>query len=135
MFDQSPEDGRPGRLPSLNVLGGPLQPCSARPLTGFYRDGCCNTGHDDMGLHTVCAVMTAEFLAFSKSVGNDLSTPRPEMAFPGLEPGDRWCLVAARWLEAHAAGVAPRVALLCTHEGALDYTDLATLKRYALDLS
>ena len=120
---------------SLNVLGEPLKPCSFDPVTGFFRDGCCNTGPQDRGRHTVCARMTAEFLAFSKSRGNDLSTPRPEMAFPGLKPGDRWCLVAPRWVEALRAGKAPRVALLATHEGALRYTDLRTLKAYALDLS
>ena len=108
-----------------NVYGEPLVPCSMDPLTGFFRSGYCAAGPDGGARH----------LAFSKTVGNDLSTPRPEMAFPGLKPGDRWCLVAPRWVEAHAAGVAPRVALLSTHEGALDYTDLATLKAYALDLS
>lgn len=119
----------------LNVLGEPLQSCSDNPLTGFFRDGNCLTGPEDVGRHTVCAEMTAEFLAFSKSRGNDLSTPHPEWAFPGLKPGDRWCLVAARWVEALEAGVAPRVALLSTHQSVLQYTDLATLKRYALDLS
>lgn len=118
-----------------NVLGEPLQPCSDDPLTGFFRTGSCITGPDDVGRHIVCCEMTAEFLAFSKKAGNDLSTPRPEMAFPGLNPGDRWCLVAPRWVEALEAGVAPRVALLSTHEGALRYTDLKTLKAYALDLS
>jgi hypothetical protein len=119
----------------LNVLGEPLQPCSDDPLTGFFRTGSCITGPDDVGRHIICCEMTAEFLAFSKSRGNDLSTPRPEMAFPGLKPGDRWCLVAPRWVEALQAGMAPRVALLSTHEGALRYTDLKTLKAYALDLS
>jgi len=118
-----------------NVLGEPLQPCSNHPLTGFFRTGSCITGEDDVGRHIICCEMTAEFLAFSKSRGNDLSTPRPEMAFPGLKPGDRWCLVAPRWVEALRAGKAPRVALLATHEGALRYTDLRTLKAYALDLS
>ena len=118
-----------------NVLGEPLEPCSTNPLTGFFRNGSCLTGPDDVGRHLVCCEMTAEFLAFSKSVGNDLSTPHPEWGFPGLEPGDRWCLVAARWVEAHKAGAAPRVALLSTHEAALRYTDLATLKAYALDLA
>jgi uncharacterized protein (DUF2237 family) len=117
-----------------NVLGEPLQPCSDDPLTGFFRTGSCITGPEDVGRHLVCCEMTAEFLAFSKKAGNDLSTPRPEMAFPGLNPGDRWCLVAPRWVEALEAGVAPRIALLSTHEGALRYTDLSTLKRYALDL-
>jgi len=119
----------------LNVLGEPLQPCSDNPLTGFFRTGSCITGPDDVGRHIICCEMTAEFLAFSKSRGNDLSTPRPEMAFPGLKPGDRWCRVAPRWVEALQAGMAPRVALLSTHEGALRYTDLKTLKAYALDLS
>ena len=119
----------------LNVLGEPLQLCSDNPLTGFYRNGNCVTGPDDLGRHLVCAEMSAEFLAFSKSRGNDLSTPRPEMAFPGLKPGDRWCLVAPRWVEAYEAGMAPRVALLSTHEAALRYVDLGTLKAYALDLS
>lgn len=122
-------------MDELNVLGEPLQPCSDDPLTGFFRTGSCITGPEDVGRHIVCCEMTEEFLAFSKKAGNDLSTPRPEMAFPGLNPGDRWCLVAPRWVEALEAGVAPRVALLSTHEGALRYTDLATLKRYALDLS
>ena len=121
--------------PERNVLGEPLQPCSSDPLTGFFRNGYCTTGPDDVGRHVVCAEMSAEFLAFSKSRGNDLSTPRPEMAFPGLNPGDRWCLVAERWVEALAAGMAPRVALMSTHQGALKHVDLATLKRYALDLS
>ncbi|HEX4297221.1 MAG TPA: DUF2237 domain-containing protein [Devosia sp.] len=118
-----------------NVLGEPLQPCSDNPLTGFFRTGNCMTGPEDVGRHTVCAEMTAEFLAFSKSRGNDLSTPHPEWAFPGLKPGDRWCLVALRWLEALEAGVAPRIALLATHQSVLQSVDLATLKRYALDLS
>jgi uncharacterized protein len=118
-----------------NVLGEPLAPCSSDPLTGFFRNGYCATGPEDAGRHVVCCEMTAEFLAFSKSRGNDLSTPHPEWAFPGLKPGDRWCLVAPRWVEAHAAGLAPRVALLSTHEAVLQYTDLKTLKAYALDLS
>jgi len=118
-----------------NVFGEPLRPCSVDPLTGFFRTGACAAGPDDVGRHLICCEMTAEFLAFSKSVGNDLSTPRPEMAFPGLNPGDRWCLVAPRWVEAHEAGAAPRVLLLSTHEGALRYTDLKTLRAYALDLS
>ena len=121
--------------PELNVLGEPLVLCSTNPLTGFFRTGHCITGPDGEGRHTVCAEMTAEFLAFSKTRGNDLSTPRPEMAFPGLRPGDRWCLVAERWIEALEAGVAPRIVLLATHQRVLDRVDLATLKRYALDLS
>jgi len=130
-------DGRPGggRRPSRNVLGGPLETCSIRPMTGFFRNGCCDTGAEDRGSHTVCVVMTAEFLAFSKAQGNDLSTPMPEYGFPGLKPDDRWCLCAPRWQEALEAGQAPRVALRATHEGALDYCALADLKRYAVDLS
>ena len=130
-------DGRPGggRRPSRNVLGGPLETCSIKPMTGFFRNGCCDTGAEDRGSHTVCVVMTAEFLAFSKGQGNDLSTPMPEYGFPGLKPDDRWCLCAPRWQEALEAGRAPRVALRATHEGALDYCSLADLKRYAVDLS
>ena len=119
----------------LNVLGEPLAPCSTDPMTGFFRTGGCAAGPDDVGRHLICVEVTAEFLAFSKSRGNDLSTARPEMAFPGLKPGDRWCLVAPRWLEALQHGMAPRVVLLSTHEAALRYTDLKTLKAYALDLS
>lgn len=118
-----------------NVLGEPLQSCSAAPVTGFFRDGCCNTGPEDVGVHTVCALMTAEFLEFSRARGNDLSTPMPEMGFPGLKPGDRWCLCAARWKEALDAGKAPRVALTATHEATLDIVALADLKKYAIDLS
>lgn len=121
--------------PELNVLGLPLEPCSTNPLTGFFRTGSCLTGLDDVGRHTICAEMTAEFLEFSKARGNDLSTPHPEWAFPGLKPGDRWCIVAARWVEAYEAGMAPRVALLATHVKALDYVTLSTLKSFALDLS
>ena len=135
MFDQTPEQGRPGRAPSINVLGGALQPCSLDPVTGFYRDGCCNTGREDLGLHTVCVVMTAEFLAFSKAQGNDLSTPMPQYGFAGLKPGDRWCLCAPRWQEAFAAGMAPRVVLAATHAEALAYADLADLKQHAIDLN
>ena len=130
-------DGRPGggRRPSSNVLGGPLETCSIKPMTGFFRSGCCDTGAEDRGSHTVCVVMTAEFLAFSKGQGNDLSTPMPEYGFPGLKLDDRWCLCAPRWQEALAAGRAPRVALRATHEGALEFCSLADLKRYAVDLS
>lgn len=103
-----------------NILGGDLQSCSLDPKTGFYRDGCCNTGPGDVGSHTVCAVMTAEFLNYTKSKGNDLSTPRPEFDFPGLKPGDRWCVCAARWEEAREADAAPPVFLEATHERALD---------------
>lgn len=113
--------------PSLNVLGGPLEPCSTDPLTGFFRDGHCNTCTEDRGSHTVCAVMTAEFLAYSKYVGNDLSTPRPEFRFPGLKPGDRWCLCAARFMQAHDEGCAPRVNLNATHARATEIAPLAVL--------
>jgi len=127
--------GRRGRRPSLNVLGGPLENCSLKPMTGFYRNGCCDTGADDVGSHTVCVVTTAEFLAFSKAQGNDLSTPMPDYGFPGLVPGDRWCLCAPRWQEALEAGKAPRIVLRATHQGALDYCSLADLKRHAIDLA
>jgi hypothetical protein len=118
-----------------NVLGGRLEPCSVEPRTGFYRDGCCNTGPDDLGLHVVCARMTAEFLDFSKAQGNDLSTPQPDVGFPGLKAGDRWCLCAARWREALDAGVAPPVVLTATHEEALAVVALDDLKRHAIDLN
>ena len=124
-----------GEEPALNVLGERLEPCSLKPMTGFYRDGCCNTGAEDAGSHTVCVVMTAEFLAFSKSAGNDLSTPVPAFGFPGLKPGDRWCLCAPRWQEALDAGRAPRVVLRATHQGALEHCALADLKRFAIDLA
>ena len=115
-----------------NVLGGELEPCSDDPVTGFYRNGCCETGPHDLGLHTVCAVMTAEFLAFSRRAGNDLSTPRPESNFPGLKPGDRWCLCAGRWKEALDAGAAPDVVLEATHEETLAIVPLGVLKDYAV---
>ena len=116
-----------------NVLGEPLQPCSTDPLTGFYRDGCCRTGPDDVGLHTVCAVMTEDFLAFSKARGNDLSTPRPQWNFPGLQAGDQWCLCALRWVEALQAGCAPRIVLAATHFSMLEHTELEVLKAHAVD--
>ncbi len=116
-----------------NVLGGELVPCSLAPRTGFFRNGCCETGPEDVGLHTVCAVMTAEFLAFSKAAGNDLSTPMPEYGFPGLKPGDRWCLCAPRWKEALDAGMAPQVVLEATHEETLAITTLGVLKDYAVE--
>ncbi|WP_422035864.1 DUF2237 family protein [Reyranella sp.] len=132
MFDQTPEQGRPDRrAPSVNVLGGVLEPCSTQPVTGFYRDGCCNTGAEDLGLHTVCVVLTADFLLFSKSRGNDLSTPMPQYGFPGLKPGDRWCLCASRWKEAFEADVAPQVVLEATHAVTLHVVPLADLKRHA----
>lgn len=118
-----------------NVFGEKLQSCSERPVTGFFRTGCCHTGADDVGLHTVCIEVTAEFLAFSKACGNDLSTPQPDFDFPGLNPGDRWCLCAARWREALDAGKAPRVILTATHEATLQIVSLDDLKRYAIDLA
>jgi len=136
-LDAGSGEGRrqPGRAPSLNVLGGPLENCSIKPMTGFYRNGCCDTGAEDGGSHTVCIVATAAFLEFSKSAGNDLSTPMAEFGFPGLKPGDRWCLCAPRWAEALEAGKAPRIVLRATHQGALDYCALADLKRHAIDLA
>ncbi len=113
--------------PDVNVVGGELLPCSTAPMTGFYRNGCCSTGPEDLGSHTVCVVVTAGFLEFSKAAGNDLSTPHPEYGFEGLEPGDRWCLCAARWLEAHQAGHAPEVVLGATHERALDVIPIELL--------
>jgi len=114
-----------------NVLGDELETCGCNPMTGFYRTGCCDTGAEDMGVHTVCAVVTAEFLRFSAEAGNDLSTPRPEFGFPGLQPGDRWCLCASRWAEANAAGVAPPVVLAATHAGTLEWVDIADLRTHA----
>lgn len=119
--------------PSINVLGQPLQPCSTAPLTGFFRNGCCDTSAEDRGRHTVCAVMTAEFLALSKYLGNDLSTPRPDFGFVGLKPGDRWCLCASRFLQAHEEGAAPRVILAATHLRTLDIVPLEVLQEAALD--
>lgn len=118
-----------------NVLGGPLGVCGERPATGFFRDGCCNTSAEDVGSHTVCVVLTAEFLEFSAARGNDLSTPRPEFDFPGLHPGDRWCLCAERWREALVAGKAPRVLLNACNEAVLLVVSLDELKRHALDLN
>jgi uncharacterized protein len=118
-----------------NVPGELLEICSVRPMTGFYRDGCCNTGREDLGNHTVCVVVTSTFLEYSKSRGNDLSTPIPEFGFPGLKPGDRWCLCAPRWQEAFEANKAPRVVLRATHEAALDNCSLVNLKDFAVDLS
>jgi uncharacterized protein len=135
MLRQDDNDGGHRRAEARNVLGEPLDLCSIKPMTGFYRDGCCNTGREDVGSHTVCAVMTSAFLEFSKSRGNDLSTPVPEFGFPGLKPGDRWCLCAPRWQEAFEAGQAPRVVLRATHEGALAFCALADLKRFAVDLA
>ena len=128
-------EGEGRRNTARNVLGERLEICSIQPMTGFFRDGCCDTSEEDVGSHTVCAVMTADFLAFSKSCGNDLSTPMPQFGFGGLKPGDRWCLCAPRWQEAFEAGRAPRVVLRATHEGALEHCALADLKRFAVDLS
>ncbi len=114
------------------VLGTNLEDCSREPLTGFYRNGCCDTGSDDYGVHTVCALMTAEFLEFSKQAGNDLSTPMPEYGFSGLKPGDCWCLCASRWAEALAAGAAPQVVLEATHAATLEFVSLSDLKPFAV---
>ncbi len=117
-----------------NVLGGPLEECGTDPVTGFYRDGCCTSGPEGVGSHTICVVVTAEFLEHQRSVGNDLSTPRPEYRFPGLTPGDRWCVVAARWAQAYEAGHAAPVVLAATHERALQIVPLDVLSRYAADV-
>ena len=119
-------------MTTLNVLGTPLVPCSYDPLTGYFRDGCCRTDESDTGSHLICAKVTAEFLEFSRLVGNDLVTPRPEWRFAGLQPGDRWCLCATRWRQALLAGVAPPVVMECTHAGALEYVTLDDLQRHAL---
>jgi uncharacterized protein len=120
---------------SKNVFGEQLESCSEKPMTGFFRDGCCNTSDEDRGSHTVCVQVTQDFLEFSRFRGNDLSTPRPEFGFPGLKPGDRWCLCAERWREAHAQGMAPRVYLRSTHERALEVVPLALMRQFAADLS
>lgn len=120
-------------MAAKNVLGTDMQPCSTDPMTGFYRDGCCNTGPQDHGLHLVCCVMTEEFLEFSKNRGNDLSTPNPMFAFPGLKPGDRWCLCALRWKEAYEAGMAPQVVLAATHMSTIEFATLEELQHYAVD--
>ena len=117
-----------------NVLGGELEPCGTDPVTGFFRDGCCTSGPEDIGSHTICAVVTADFLAHQRAVGNDLSTPVPAYDFPGLEPGDRWCVVAARWLQAYQAGAAAPVVLAATHVRALDVVPLEALREYAVDV-
>lgn len=129
-----PYDPEPQRRSARNVLGGPLQSCSDEPLTGFFRDGCCNSHPQDVGLHVVCARVTSEFLQFSAQQGNDLTTPDPELGYAGLKPGDQWCLCAARWREALEHGAAPRVVLAATHEAALKVLSLDDLKKYALDL-
>jgi uncharacterized protein len=117
-----------------NVLGGELEPCGTDPLTGFYRDGCCTTGTEDLGSHTICAVVTAEFLEHQRTIGNDLSTPMPQFRFPGLVPGDRWCVTAVNWLRAHHDGAAAPVVLASTHERALEIVPLAVLKQYSVDV-
>jgi uncharacterized protein (DUF2237 family) len=134
MAYQERSGGGGRRQVQRNVLGGLLEGCSFEPVTGFFRDGCCNTAPEDVGSHTVCAVMTAEFLAFSASRGNDLSTSVPQYGFPGLKPGDRWCLCAPRWQEAFEAGKAPKVVLAGTQEGALAYARLEDLKAHAVDI-
>ena len=126
--------GGGGRPPQRNVLGGLLEPCGFDPVTGFFRDGCCNTVPEDFGSHTVCAVMTAAFLAFSKACGNDLSTAMPQYGFAGLKPGDRWCLCAPRWQQAFLAGMAPGVVLRATQAGALEHASLEDLKQFAIDI-
>ena len=117
-----------------NVLGGELEPCGTEPMTGFFRDGCCSTGPEDLGSHTVCAVVTTEFLEHQRASGNDLITPRPDYRFPGLTPGDRWCVVAARWLQAYRAGAAAPVVLAATHERVIDTVPLALLREHAVDV-
>jgi uncharacterized protein len=124
-----------GPRPSRNVFGGTLETCSLKPMTGFFRNGCCDTSAEDTGSHTVCVVLTAGFLDFSRERGNDLSTPVPAFGFPGLKPGDRWCLCAPRWQEAFEANHAPHVVLRATHEGALEFCSLADLKSHAIDLA
>ena len=121
--------------PAFNVFGEPIESCSERPMTGFFRDGCCNTSAQDVGSHTVCVQITREFLEFSRFRGNDLSTPRPEFGFAGLKPGDRWCLCVARWKEAYDAGMAPRVYLRATHQRALEVVALSTMREFAADLN
>lgn len=121
-------------MTDLNVLGGHLEPCGTEPMTGFYRDGCCSTGPEDLGSHTVCAVVTAEFLEHQRSIGNDLSTPMPQHHFPGLVPGDRWCVTAANWLWAHEAGCAAPVVLASTHLRCLDIVPLVALQQHAVDV-
>ena len=123
-----------GAVADRNVLGGPLEPCGTEPMTGFYRDGCCSTGPEDMGSHTICAVVTSEFLEHQRGIGNDLSTPMPQYHFPGLVPGDRWCVTARNWLRAHQDGVAAPVVLASTHERALEFVPLEALQANAVDV-
>jgi len=126
------EKGTCMKIDPVNVLGQPLETCSTQPTTGFFRDGCCNTGPMDRGQHTVCATVTAEFLALSKYLGNDLSTPRPEFGFPGLNPGDQWCLCAGRFLQAHQEGAAPKIRLSATHQATLAIVPLEILQQHAI---
>jgi uncharacterized protein len=121
-------------MPDRNVLGGPLDPCGTDPLTGFHRDGCCSTGPEDVGLHTICAVVTTEFLEHQRSIGNDLTTPMPQYRFPGLVPGDRWCVTAVNWLRAQQDGYAAPVVLAASHEGTLDVVPLEVLREHAVDV-
>src|ERR1700754_463532 len=123
-----------GAVAELNVLGGPLEPCGTEPLTGFYRDGCCSTGPENVGLHTICAVVTAEFLEHQRSIGNDLSTPMPQFRFPGLMPGDRWCVTAVNWLKAYEDGRAAPVVMASTHERTLEVVPLEALAEHAVDV-
>jgi uncharacterized protein (DUF2237 family) len=122
------------RVAERNVLGGDLEHCGSDPITGFYRDGSCTTGAEDLGLHTICAVVTAEFLEHQQSIGNDLSTPMPDYRFPGLQPGDRWCVTAVNWLRAHKDGAAAYVVLASTHERTLDVVELEVLRQHAVDV-
>lgn len=124
----------PARRDELNVWGAPLEPCGIDPMTGFYRDGCCSTGPEDLGSHTICAVVTAEFLAHQRGIGNDLSTPMPQYRFPGLVPGDRWCVTARNWLRAHQEGAAAHVVMASTHQSVLEIVPLEVLSQYAVDV-
>lgn len=129
-----PHPRNTGPMSERNVLGGPLDPCGTDPVTGFYRDGCCSTGEEDAGRHIICGVVTAEFLEHQRSIGNDLSTPMPQYRFPGLVPGDRWCVTAANWIRAHRDGKACPVVLAATHERTLDLVTLEELRQYAVDV-
>jgi uncharacterized protein (DUF2237 family) len=132
--DAAPRPGDTAPVTDRNVLGGVLELCGIDPVTGFFRDGCCTTGPEDLGSHTICAVVTAEFLEHQRSIGNDLTTPLPQFHFPGLVPGDRWCVTAANWLRAHEDGAASFVVLACTHERALDIVPLDVLREHAVDV-
>jgi len=128
------ESGDTAEMADRNVLGGDLEPCGTDPVTGFYRDGCCTSGPEDLGSHTICAVVTSEFLTHQRSIGNDLSTPMPQHHFPGLVPGDRWCVTARNWLQAHRDGAAALVVLASTHERALEIVPLEALREHAVDV-